>query len=70
MTNNIVNGNKTELFVFTPHRQVDTFKGLNKNIGNTSVDMGSKIWNLGVTLDQTMSMLLHVNYPQVPVIIR
>ena len=63
MTNNMLklNDDKTELFVFATQRQVDAFKGLNINIGNASVQVSSKIRNLGVTFDQTMSMQPHVN---------
>ena len=38
-----MNDEKTELFVFALQRQVDAIKGLNINIGNTSVPVSSKI---------------------------
>ena len=41
VTNNMLklNGDKTELFVFVPQRRVDSFKGLNINIGNASIQV-------------------------------
>ena len=45
-----LNDDKIELFVFSPQRQADAFKGLNINIRNVSVT--SKIGNLSMIFDQ------------------
>ena len=63
MNRNILklNDDKTKLIVFKSKRNVNTFAEQNMQVGGTVVGISSKIKNLGVIFDQTLSMQAHVN---------
>ena len=56
-----LNDDKTEFIVFKSKHNVNTFAEQNVQVGGTRVGISSKIKNLGVTFDQTLSMQAHVN---------
>ena len=56
-----LNDDKTEFIVFKSKRNVNTFAEENVQAGSTIVGITSKIKNLGVIFDLTLSMQTHVN---------
>ena len=57
----VLNDDKTEFIVFKSKHNVNTFAEQNVQVGGTKVGISSKIKNLWVTFDQTLSMQAHVN---------
>ena len=56
-----LNDDKTEFIIFSTRNSVGTFFGKKLTFGDTTVEAGSKVRNLGVIFDQTMSMQQQVN---------
>ena len=56
-----LNDDKTEFTVFKSKYNINTFVEQNVQVGGTKVEISSKIKNLGVTFDQTLSMQTRVS---------
>lgn len=56
-----LNDDKTEFIVFKSKHNTSSFAEANFQVGGAAVEVSSRIRNLGVTLDQTLSMQTHVN---------
>ena len=57
-----LNDDKTELIVFTSKYKQDLYNDLSITIGDTVVDCGSQVKDLGVIFDQVLSLRQHVSY--------
>ena len=55
-----LNNDKTECIVSMSKCNTNLFAGANVHVGRTTVENSSKIRNLGVTFNQTMSMQTYV----------
>ena len=55
-----LNDDKTKMIGFTSI-STNTIVGANVQVGGTSVEVSSRIINLGITFNQTLSMQTHVN---------
>ena len=57
-----LNGDKTELIVFTSKYKQDLYNDLSITIGDTVVDCSSQVKDLGVIFDRVLSLRQHVSY--------
>ena len=55
-----LNDDETEFIVFKSKHNTNSFTGANVQVGGTAVEVSSKLRNLGVTFNQTLSMQTHV----------
>ena len=57
-----VNGDKTELIVFTSKYKQDLYNDLSITIDDTVVDCSSQVKDLRVMFDRVLSLRQHVSY--------